>query len=187
MQNANERPKLYVVERDPHVCSLIERFLGGDYTLETFSSGYVALDRTRLFPPAVLITEILIAELDGLTLCRLLKSDGVTQHVPILVLSMLASGERAMLSGANAFLQKPIERNRLLTAVRGLTPSPAEQRTGSSRNESAPVTRRRTSSSAAASRRTRSTSSWDNLVRGRQSSPSSSCSRTRATTGRSST
>lgn len=128
MTSVVERPKLYVVERDPHVCSLLGQFLGETFTIEVFASGYEALDRARRFPPAVLITEILTAELDGLALCRLLKGDAATKRVPILVLSMLASGERAQMAGADAFLQKPIERNRLMKAVRGLTPSLQEQR-----------------------------------------------------------
>lgn len=127
-----DRPNLFIVDRDPHICRLVGQFLGDDYALEIFSSGYAALDRARLVPPAALITEMLIAELDGLALCRLLKGDPVTRHVPILVLSMLASSERAKQSGADAFLQKPIQRNRLITAMRNIAPSTTKTRASAS-------------------------------------------------------
>lgn len=121
------RPNLFIVDGDPHTCRFVRQFLGDDYEMDIFTSGYAALDRARRFPPAALITEILIAELDGLALCRLLKGDRVTQHVPILVLSMLASSERAKLAGADAFLQKPIERRRLVAAMREIAPSSTQR------------------------------------------------------------
>jgi len=41
--------------------------------------------------------------------------------VPVLVLSVLAAHERALASGANAFLRKPLEKESLLAALRGMT------------------------------------------------------------------
>jgi two-component system response regulator MprA len=109
-----------VVDRDPHIRRLLQRFLGEAYAIEFMDDGYSALDRVRASPPAVLITEILIPRLDGLALCRSLKGDLVTQQVPILVISMLAADERAHESGADAFLEKPLERTSLVAQVRGL-------------------------------------------------------------------
>jgi CheY-like chemotaxis protein len=121
------RPALFVVDRDPHVCRLMRQFLSEDWLVETFADGYVALDRIRRTPPAVVVTEILVPELDGLALCRLLKEDVATRHVPVLILSMLASGGRATLAGADGFLDKPVERIQLLAALRVVT---AETRNG---------------------------------------------------------
>ncbi|MDB4994005.1 MAG: Sensor protein [Myxococcaceae bacterium] len=99
----------------------MQQFLHEEFALEIFDDGYAALDRVRKTPPAALITEIVVPQLDGLTLCRLLKSDPATQFVPILVVSMLASSERALKSGADAFLQKPLEKTRLLASLHGVT------------------------------------------------------------------
>jgi CheY-like chemotaxis protein len=82
------------------------------------------------------MTAILIPELDGLALCRMLKGDPVTEQVPVLVCSMLAADARARQAGADAFLEKPLERTRLVASLHGLTRararrgaiSPAEQR-----------------------------------------------------------
>lgn len=115
------REHLVVVDRDPHVRLLLQKFLGDAYTIEFFDDGYSALDHVRRSPPSVLITEILIPRLDGLALCRLLKGDLTTRHVPILVFSMLTGGERVRQSGADAFLAKPLEKNRLIAALRRLT------------------------------------------------------------------
>jgi CheY-like chemotaxis protein len=115
------RPIVFVVDWDPHVRRLVGQFIGDAYAIELFDDGRAALDQARRSPPAALVTEILIPRLDGLALCRLLKSDLATEHVPVLVVSTLAADERARQSGADAFLQKPLERKRLVASLRGLT------------------------------------------------------------------
>jgi CheY-like chemotaxis protein len=116
---------VYVVESDPHVRRLLRNFLADTFALVFFDDGYAALDGVRKSQPAVLITEIMIPRLDGLALCRLLKSDPLTRKVPILVFSILIAAERAHQSGADAFLSKPLEKNRLLASLRSLHASPA--------------------------------------------------------------
>ncbi|MEO7037910.1 MAG: response regulator [Polyangiaceae bacterium] len=119
-QKGGVRETVLLVERDPHVRRLVQRFLGEAYVVEFIDDGYSALDRVRSSAPAAVITEILVPRLDGLALCRSLKGDTVTERVPILVISMLAAHERARLSGADAFLEKPLEKTSLVAAVRRL-------------------------------------------------------------------
>jgi len=114
------RETVFLVDRDPHVRRLVQQFLGDAYDVQFFDDGCAALERVRTSPPAALITEILVAQLDGLALCRSLKADPATEHVPVLVFSMLAADERARQAGADAFLGKPIERKRLVASLRSL-------------------------------------------------------------------
>jgi CheY-like chemotaxis protein len=124
-QNVDEAEgeKLFVVDQDPHVRRLVRQFVGDAFVVECFDDGYSALDRVRRSAPSALITEILIPGLDGLALCRLLKGDPVTEILPILVSSMLAAEERVRRSGADAFLEKPLEKRALVASLRGLTRS----------------------------------------------------------------
>ena len=114
------RETVLIVDRDPHVRRLLRQFLGEAYVVEFVEDGYSALDSVRSGAPSAVITEILVPRLDGLALCRSLKGDTVTEHVPILIISMLAAHERARLSGADAFLEKPLEKSSLVAAVRRL-------------------------------------------------------------------
>lgn len=116
-----ERETVLVVDRDPHVRRLVQQFVSEAYTVEFLDDGRSALDRVRRSPPSALVTEILIPQLDGLALCRLVKADPGTRHVPILVFSTLAANDRARRSGADAFLAKPLEKRRLVASLRGLT------------------------------------------------------------------
>jgi two-component system cell cycle response regulator DivK len=110
-----------LIDPDPHIRRLVQQFLAEQYDVELFEDGHAALDRARRDAPSVLITDILIPRLNGLELCRLFKADAATLHVPVLIFSVLAAGERALASGANAFLKKPLEKSRLLATLRGLT------------------------------------------------------------------
>jgi CheY-like chemotaxis protein len=124
------RARVVVVETDRQVRRIVQQFVGDTYLLEFHDDGSSALDRVRSEVPSLVITEILVPRLDGLTLCRSLKTDPATAHVPILVYSMLAAEERARQSGADAFLEKPLEKRRLVARLRELTcraPAPQPQ------------------------------------------------------------
>jgi two-component system cell cycle response regulator DivK len=113
--------KVFVVDCDPHVRRLVIHFIGDAYVVEFFDDGYAALDRARKSPPCAVIAEIMTPRLDGLALCRLLKADPSTAQVPVLIFSVLAAGERARESGADAFLNKPLEKERFVASLLRLT------------------------------------------------------------------
>ncbi len=120
--------KIFVVDRDVHVRRLVLHFIGSTYIVEFIDDGYAALDRARRSPPAALVAEVMTPRLDGLALCRLLKSDSSTARVPVLLLSVLAAGERARQAGADGFLTKPLEKESFLASLLGIMePAPRER------------------------------------------------------------
>jgi two-component system response regulator MprA len=62
----------------------------------------------------------LVPKLDGLALCRAVKSDPELRHTVVLVFSILAVQSRATEAGADAFLLKPLAERRLVDTVRAL-------------------------------------------------------------------
>ncbi len=112
---------VFIVDKDIHLRKLLVEFLSDlNCRLHFFDDGYTALDATRRSPPTLLITEVLVPKLDGLTLCRLIKSDPALAAVKVLVLSFLSAEDRALLSRADEFIKKPIQRPVILQAVRAL-------------------------------------------------------------------
>jgi CheY-like chemotaxis protein len=87
------------------------------YTVEFVSDGVSALERARELQPTILITEILVPKLDGLNLCRLLKSDPRTRNILVLVFSHLHAEDRAREAKADAFLVKPLNEQLLIETV----------------------------------------------------------------------
>jgi DNA-binding response OmpR family regulator len=112
---------LLVVERDPTVRRL-ERFFLEDagFRVELAEDGLDGLNRARALRPAIVITEVMLQRVDGLSVCRALKAEPSTSDVSVLVLSVLAAEERALEAGADAFLRKPIDDGLLIGTVRRL-------------------------------------------------------------------
>jgi CheY-like chemotaxis protein len=118
---AADRALILVVERDPHVRELERFFLEeAGYSVEFAEDGLAALEQARTLEPQIVITEILVPRLDGLALCRKIKNDPATQHIAVLVFSILLAEGRAREAGADSFLRKPLAERRLVETVREL-------------------------------------------------------------------
>jgi CheY-like chemotaxis protein len=116
-----ERALILVVERHP-AGQKLESFLltEAGFRVEFASNGQEALDRARTDRPYLLVTEILVPRVDGLTLCRRLREDPATREILVVVFSHLDAEDRAVEAGANAFLRKPLDPDRLIETVRRL-------------------------------------------------------------------
>lgn len=112
-------PRLVLIaERDQTVRALQRLFLErAGLIVEFADDGLAALARVRQAPPTVVVTEILVPKLDGLMLCRQLRDEPATAHVPVLVFSILAAATRATEAGARAFLRKPLVESIFVAAV----------------------------------------------------------------------
>lgn len=116
-----------VVERDPHVRELEAYFLReAGFTVEFAEDGRSALDLVRELRPALVITEILVPGLDGLSVCRRIKEASELAATRVLVFSILAASGRAREAGADAFLLKPLAERSLVGTVRALL-EPSEE------------------------------------------------------------
>jgi CheY-like chemotaxis protein len=113
-----QRALILVVERNPAVQRLERFFLEqAGYSVEFASDGATALARAQELLPKIVVTEILVPRLDGLSLCRALKSDPRTSSIVVLVFSHLHAEDRAVEAGADAFMVKPIEEESLIDIV----------------------------------------------------------------------
>jgi len=119
--NGEGRALILVVERDPHVRALESFFLNeAGFAVEFSADGVAALERARDVHPDIIITEVLVPKLDGLSLCRAIRDDGDLRDTVLLVFSILAVESRAREAGADAFLRKPLAERRLVETVREL-------------------------------------------------------------------
>ncbi len=123
----HQRALILVVERNPAVQQLERYFLEqAGYTVEFANDGMYALERARELRPRIVVTEIMVPALDGLSLCRMLKSDPHTAHARVLIFSHLHAEDRAREVGADAFLLKPISEEMLIDTVEKLIASQPE-------------------------------------------------------------
>ena len=110
-----------MVERDPHIRDLEAYFLNeAGFAVEFAADGVAALEQAQKIRPDIIITEVLVPKLDGLSLCRRIRSDTNLRGTVVLIFSILAVQSRAEEAGADAFLMKPLAEQRLVDTVRQL-------------------------------------------------------------------
>ena len=130
---ADHSALILVVERNPAVQRLEKFFLEqAGYKVEFANDGVYALVRARELKPHILVTEILVPKLDGLNLCRALKSDPSTRGILVLIFSHLHAEDRAREVKADAFLVKPLNEQSLIETVQELLALRAKPAEGNS-------------------------------------------------------
>jgi two-component system phosphate regulon response regulator PhoB len=119
--NRLSRALILVVERNPAVQRLERYFLEhAGYEVEFVYDGRAALSRVQELRPGIVVTEILVPKLDGLSLCRAIKADPATKETLVMIFSHLHAEDRATEAGADAFLIKPLDEELLIGTVEKL-------------------------------------------------------------------
>ncbi len=91
------------------------------YEVEEAENGFEALKKIALRPPDVVLLDVMMPRMDGFEVCRRLRDNPKTTHLPILMITALSErGDRLLGidSGANDFLNKPVDVQDLILRVR---------------------------------------------------------------------
>jgi DNA-binding response OmpR family regulator len=99
-----------------------------DYEFETAANGMDALNKARRLLPDVILMDLLLPDLDGLTLCEILRRQPSTRGTPVIMLSAVdtaAARYSAQTVGARQYLSKPVDWPVLKAAVRSALASVA--------------------------------------------------------------
>jgi len=108
---------ILLAESDPYAAEMQENFLtSAGFEVDIVLTEAQARRALTGHRPAVAVIEPLISGGRGLDLCLSFKRSGV----PVIVASVLQVRERALAAGADAFLGKPLQPQRLLSAIRDL-------------------------------------------------------------------
>ena len=119
--SALHRALILVVERNAAVQRLERFFLEqAGYAVEFVSDGRSALARAQELRPRIVVTEILVPKLDGLSLCRALKTNPETKDILVMVFSHLQAEDRALEAGADVFLTRPLNEELLVSTLERL-------------------------------------------------------------------
>lgn len=118
-----ERSMVLVVEDNADITQYITILLGTHYEVRTAANGYEALLAAEEQHPDLIITDLMMPEMDGYELCNRVRNSELLCHIPIVVVT--ARGEeddriRAIEDGADAYLRKPFNAEELLVRVEKL-------------------------------------------------------------------
>lgn len=102
-----------VVDDEPQNRSLLRDPLeASGYEVREAENGWQALQKIAARPPDLILLDLMMPEIDGIEVCRRLKKDAKTAHIPILMVTALTDRRErlaAIKSGANDFLNKPVD------------------------------------------------------------------------------
>ena len=93
---------------------------GVGYQLETARNGRLALEAVAKNPPDLILLDIMMPELDGVSTCRELKNDPATKHIPVVMVTTKGEPEmveRAFEAGCDDYITKPLDKLELLSKV----------------------------------------------------------------------
>jgi signal transduction histidine kinase/AraC-like DNA-binding protein/DNA-binding LacI/PurR family transcriptional regulator len=101
---------ILVVEDDREVLSYLEDELKGNFRILTATNGKEALDRLQAEAVSLLLSDVMMPEMNGFELCRIVKNEVSLNHIPVVLLTALAEERQKMFAisgGADDYIQKP--------------------------------------------------------------------------------
>jgi DNA-binding response OmpR family regulator len=116
--------RILIVEDDPDIAELVARYLDkAGFVTARAASGREALDAIAANPPDVLVLDVMLPHVDGLEVCRILRSKPETAALPIIMLTARAEESERIVGlelGADDYLPKPFSPGELVARVRAL-------------------------------------------------------------------
>ncbi len=120
--STGSRDRILVADDNADMRDYLRQLLR-DWHVETVVNGAEALARARTSPPNLIVTDVMMPELDGFALLSALRADPRTSAIPVLMLSA-RSGEEARVSGlaagADDYVVKPFSARELIARVKSL-------------------------------------------------------------------
>ncbi len=116
--------KVLIVEDQQSLANqLAEKLRSEGFTVMTAADGEDGLEKVRTEHPDLIVLDIMLPKLDGLSLCRIIRRDAATAHIPIIMLTARGSEVDKIVgleSGADDYVVKPLALGEFLARVRAV-------------------------------------------------------------------
>ena len=111
MTQLSERAKILVVDDEPANLKVIREVLANDYRLSFAKSGELALQLIENEPPKLILLDIMMPDMSGFEVCKVLKANPKTAHIPVIFVTALSHEQdesEGFALGAVDYITKPI-------------------------------------------------------------------------------
>ncbi|MGJ1409839.1 response regulator [Sphingobacterium thalpophilum] len=116
--NIKKTDNILLIEDDPQLRAYLEQRLAEKYNVYTASDGKEGLTKAEKIYPQLIITDLIMPNRNGLDVCRSLRQNFKTSHIPIIMISGTGDDNqnkiKALEYGANVFIDKPFNVDYLL-------------------------------------------------------------------------
>jgi len=117
--------KILIVEDEPDVVDLLTLQLrkAGGFTAITAQDGAEGLKKARAESPALIVLDLMLPRMSGLEVCKILKTDLSTRHIPIIMLTAKAEEVDRIVGlefGADDYVTKPFSPREMLLRIKAI-------------------------------------------------------------------
>lgn len=115
--------KLLIVEDDAKIRAFLRETLETFYSVVEAPNGQEGLNKAQKSGPDLIISDVLMPEMDGFAFCKQIKTNLQTSHIPVILLTALTGEEshlKGLDTGADAYVTKPFNPRLLLARVKNL-------------------------------------------------------------------
>ncbi|MGH2699796.1 MAG: diguanylate cyclase domain-containing protein [Actinomycetota bacterium] len=119
-QPSGEQPVVLVVDDDPDLLRLAEVQLRADFSLILAESGNECIQIAQSRPVDVIVLDMMMPEMDGLTVLEILNEDSATADIPVICLSALSRVDdklKGLYGGAIDYMTKPADQRELVARI----------------------------------------------------------------------
>lgn len=121
--NGGKKPVLLLVEDNEDFRFYLKDNLKSQYSVIEASNGKDALQKALASIPDLIVSDVMMPEMNGLAFCRKIKSDKQTSHIPVILLTARTSEEQKLEgfeTGANDYITKPFNFEILQSRIKNL-------------------------------------------------------------------
>lgn len=116
-------PVILLVDDEEDILDFLERILQAKYTVLKAADGREALTQLAAAAVQLVISDVMMPEMDGFELCRQVKSNFEHSHIPVILLTAkntLQAKIAGLELGADAYIEKPFSKEHLLAQIASL-------------------------------------------------------------------
>ncbi len=118
-----QKTKVLIVEDNYDLCSYLKIILSEKYIVSISNNGEEGLQKALKMVPDIIVSDVMMPKMDGITFCNRIKNDISVSHIPVLLLTA-KSGKDNVLSGfengADDYVEKPFDTDILLARIGAL-------------------------------------------------------------------
>jgi signal transduction histidine kinase/ligand-binding sensor domain-containing protein/AraC-like DNA-binding protein len=115
--------RLVIVDDDAEICDYLATEMSGDFTVLAFANGEDAYKAILKEIPDLVVSDVMMPVMDGMTLCKKIKANPLVNHIPVILLTAKtaeSTNAEGLEMGADAYITKPFNVEILLKTVKGL-------------------------------------------------------------------